>query len=199
MSVRKPTGSESFALAWPAGALLIAAAIPAIGDWNVFFVPMVLLTWLGVGVCLLAVLLILRRFRAAGLLAILTPLVFFLSPLASSAGASLWNQAQFQGSKAVYEDVVARASALPDSGVIGGQSYRIARGGPTRVAFPLPVGVADNWSAVVHDPSDAVATAKGWGERPGDYTARPDVRDLWGGQLIACTRITGHYYRCDFS
>lgn len=199
MSVRKPTRSEGFALTWPVGALLIAAAIPAIGDWNVFFVPVVLLTWLGVGVCLLVVLLILRRFRAAGLLAILTPLVFFLSPLASSAGASLWNRAQFQRSKAIYEDVVARATALPDSGVVGGQSYRIARGGTTRVAFPLSAGVSDNWSAVVHDPSDAVATAKGWGERPGNYTAREDVRDLWSSKLIACTRITGHYYRCDFT
>ena len=54
-------------------------------------------------------------------------------------------------------------------------------------------------SAVIHDPSDLVASAKGWGERPGDYTAHPDVRDLWGGKLVACSRITGHYFRCDFT
>lgn len=199
MSARKPTPSEGLAIAWPVGALVIAAALPAIGDWNVFFVPFVLLGWLGVGVCLLAGLLIARKWRAAGLLAILTPLAFFLSPVASSAGAKVWNQSQFQRSEATYEKVVAGAASLPDAGSVGGVSYRIERAAVTRIAFPLPIGVADNWSAVVHDPSDLVATAKGWGARPGDYTAHPDVRSLWGGDLVACTQITGHFYRCDFT
>ncbi|MDB5420487.1 MAG: hypothetical protein JWR59_434 [Brevundimonas sp.] len=199
MSVRKPTPSEGLAIAWPVGALVIAAAIPVIGDWNPFFVPFVLLGWLGLGLLVLAGLLIARKWRAAGLLAILTPLVFFLGPVASSAGAQSWNQSQFQRSRVAYEDVVARAATLPDTGVMSGVSYRIERGAVTRIAFPLPAGVADNWSAVVHDPSDLVATAEGWGARPGDYTAHPDVRGLWGGNLVACTRITGHFYRCDFS
>lgn len=199
MSVRKPTRGEAFVLAWVIGALILAAAIPAIGDLNPGLVPIALLTWLGIGVTLLIVLLIVRHFRAAGLLAILTPLAFFIAPVISSVGTDLWNQAQFERSKTVYEDVVARAASLPDNGIADGRAYRIERGQTTRVAFTLPVGVADNWSAIVHDPSDLVATAKGWGARPGDYTAHPDVRDLWGGKLVACTGITGHYYRCDFT
>ena len=199
MSVRKPTRGEALVFAWIIGALILAAAIPAIGDLNPFVVPIALWSWLVIGVTLLIVLLIVRHFRAAGLLAVLTPLSFFIAPVASSVGADLWNQAQFGRSRAVYENVVARAASLPDSGVVDGRAYRIERGQTTRVAFPLPVGVADNWSAIVHDPSDLVATARGWGERPGDYTADTEVRDLWGGKLVACTRITGHYFRCEFT
>jgi hypothetical protein len=199
MSVRKPTRGEAFVFAWIIGALTLAAAIPAIGDLQPFLVPIALWSWLAIGVCLLAGLLIVRHFRAAGLLAILTPLAFFVAPVVSSTGADLWNQAQFDRSRNVYEDVIARASALPDTGVVQEKTYRIERGQTTRVAFPLPVSVADNWSAIVHDPSDLVATARGWGARPGDYTAHPDVRDLWGGKLVACSRITGHYFRCDFT
>lgn len=199
MSLRKPTRGEAFVFGWIIGALVLAAAVPAMGDLNPGLTPIALLTWLGVGVCLLVGLLVIRQFRAAGLLAILTPLAFFVAPAASSIGADLWNKIQFDRSRTAYEGVVARAAALPDSGIVGGRAYRIERGQTTRVAFPLPVGVADNWSAVIHDPSDLVASAKGWGERPGDYTAHPDVRDLWGGKLVACSRITGHYFRCDFT
>lgn len=199
MSVRKPTRSEGLVFGWVGGALILAAAIPALGDLYPGLVPIALLTWLATGVCLLAGLLIARRFRAAGLLAILTPLAFFIAPVVSSGGAGLWNQAQFDRSRTAYEDVVARAASLPDSGVADGRAYRIERGQTTRVAFTLPVGAADNWSAIVHDPSDLVATARGWGAQPGDYTAHPDVRDLWGGKLVACTKISGHYFRCEFT
>jgi hypothetical protein len=199
MSVRKPTRGEWLAILWPVGSLVLAALVPAIGDWNVFFLPLILWGWLLVGLGVLAALLISRNWRAAGLLAILTFLTFFLAPVVSSLGAGVWNRSQFQRSEAVYADVVARAASLPNEGRIGAVGYRIERGPPTRIAFPLPVGVADNWSAVVHDPSDAVATVRGRGERPGDDTARPDLRALWGGQLVSCTRITGHYFRCDFT
>lgn len=199
MSVRKPTVGEWLAILWPVGALVLVGFMPAIGDWNVFFLPLILGGWLLAGLCVLAALLISRSWRAAGLLAILTFLAFFLAPLVSSLGAGIWNRAQFNRSEAVYAEIVANAARLPSEGRIGTVAYRIERRPITRIAFPLPVGVTDNWSAVIHDPSDAVATARGWGERPGDYTARADLRGLWGGGLVSCTRITGHYFRCDFS
>lgn len=199
MKTRKPTVGEWLAIVWPFGSLVLLAFIPAIGDWNVFFVPLILWSWLLAGLCVLAALLITRSWRAAGLLAILAFLTAFLTPFVSSLGAGVWNRAQFKRSEKVYADVVAHAARLPSEGSIGTVSYRIERRPITRIAFPLPVGVADNWSAVVYDPSDAVATARGWGERPGDYTARSDLRGLWGGELVACTRITGHYFRCDFT
>lgn len=199
MSVRKPSGGEWLAILWPAGALVLVACMQAIGDWNVFFLPLILGGWLLAGLGVLATLLITRHWRATGLLAILTFLAFFLAPIASSLGAGVWNRVQFKRSEAVYAEVVARAADLPDQGQMGTVAYRIERQPITRIAFPLPVGVADNWSAVVYDPSDAVATARGWGERPGDYTARADLRGLWGGSLVSCTPLTGHYFRCDFT
>ena len=199
MTAHKPSVWDWAVVGWAVFSVLIAASLSAIGDWNVFFVPPVLVAWLGVSVVLLAVLLLGKLWRSAGLFGILLAVVIVFAPIASGAGTQAWNWVNFKRSEATYIDIVRRADALPDSGQVGGVRYRIERGSTTRVAFPLPVGIADNWAAVIHDPSDGVATARGWGERPGDYTVRPELQELWGGDLLACSRIQGHYYRCDFT
>lgn len=173
------------------------------GDWlieSAFILGAVLqIFWFLLGFGLLAF----STFRSGwrgGLAAICAGvLIIAVAPFISSAGGWGWAWISLQSHRAVYERVVAQAAVLPDEGRFNGHSYRIERGPPVRVAFPQPVGVADNWGAVIYDPSDAVATAKGWGAKPGAHTVRPDIQNLWGGDLLSCRRITGHYYRCWFT
>ena len=153
--------------------------------------------WALVGVLLCLSLLFTGRWRHAGAVALVAAVVI-LSPLASWGGQA-WFWISFKQHHGVYREIVAQAASLPSEGAVRGVKYRIEPGPPARIAFPQPVGVADNWGAVVHDPSDAVTTAKGWGERPGDYTVRADLQELWGGDIVSCSRITGHYYRCWFT
>lgn len=79
-----------------------------------------------------------------------------------------------------------------------GTDYVLAHGSPRRVAFPMPGGFLDNWDAIVVDPTDRVAAATGL-TREGDFTAPSDVKSLFGGDLVACTHMTGHFYRCSFT
>ena len=72
-------------------------------------------------------------------------------------------------------------------------------GPPARVAFDLGGGVADNWIGVIYDPSGAVAAARGWRARAGDFTAPPQVRELFGADIVGCMHLTGAYYRCNFT
>jgi hypothetical protein len=54
---------------------------------------------------------------------------------------------------------------------------------------------------VVYDPSDAVAQAKGWDFSTGKqtFTAPPGVKELFGGDTVACSHLYGHYYLCGFT
>lgn len=125
--------------------------------------------------------------------------LILLAPL-PAVGSSLWFRISFETNRAAYEEVVQHAHALPESGSLGDVRYRIERGPPTRITFPQPVGIADNWGAVIYDPSDAVLTARGWrAGGAGDFTVRADLQRLWGGDLLSCARITGHWHRCWFT
>ncbi|WP_156459697.1 hypothetical protein [Brevundimonas sp. Root1279] len=162
------------------------------------FGTMIQLAWGCVGLALLANLLLSGRWIptivlvGAGAALVLAPLPQW--------GGWLWFRISFESHKAAYAKVVEEAPGLPRQGTAHGVRYLVEPGPPVRVAFPQPVGVADNWSAVIHDPSDAVLTARGWGAGgAGEYTARPYVQELWGGDLLTCTRITGHWHRCWFT
>lgn len=78
--------------------------------------------------------------------------------------------------------------------------YSVDYGTPIRVAFPKG-GIIDNWYGVVYDPSDEVAQAKGADFGPGGqgFTAPPEVRALFGGDLVSCWRIYRHYHMCSFT
>lgn len=187
-----------FVIGW----ILIAAILLLASDWLVeaifIFGPMIQLGWACVGLAILIALLLRRRWAPAAIL-VAAGVALLLSPL-PQWGGWLWFRISFESHKAAYMQVVTEASDLPRQGTAHGVRYLIEPGPPMRVAFPQPVGVADNWGAVIHDPTDAVLTAQGWGESgPGDYTARPDVQNLWGGDLLTCARITGHWHRCWFT
>ena len=196
MKLRRLSGGWALVAGWSA----IAAGLVFASDWlfeSIWILVVALqAAWALVGIALAIGLLGTRRWRHACVLVLLAALVAF-SPLASW-GSQTWFWVSFKLHETTYQDIVARADALPGHGEVRGVRYQIEPGPPVRIAFPQPVGVADNWGAVVHDPSDAVATARGWSKQ-GDYTVRADLRELWGGDIVVCSRITGHYYRCWFT
>lgn len=182
---------------WSALAALTLLASDWLTEVNIFLaIVAVPLVGLG-GLVVMAALAFSGEGKAVGVL-IVAALVLVLLPL-PSWGGRVWFFISFYQHRQAYDAVVAEADGLPRDGARHGVSYRIEPGPPIRVAFPQPVGIADNWGAVIHDPSDGVATAKGWGETNGDYTIRPDLQELWGGDIVSCSRITGHYYRCWFT
>lgn len=153
--------------------------------------------WTLLGTILLIGLVIARQWLP-GLVLAVAAVALLLLPLPEWGGRA-WFWISFNQHREAYDSIVAEADVLPDGGQAHGVRYIIERGPPVRIAFPQPVGVADNWGAVIHDPSDGVATARGWGSRPGEHTIRADLHELWGGDLLTCSRITGHYYRCWFT
>lgn len=187
---------------WLVGTWLALAALMLLaGDWLMevnFLLALVARPLVGlIGLGVLAALAFSTQWKPASIL-IVAAIVLVLLPL-PSWGGRLWFFISFNQHRQAYDAVVAEANSLPWDGARHGVAYIIEPGPPIRVAFPQPVGIADNWAAVVHDPSDGVATAAGWGETNGDYTIRPDLQELWGGDIVRCSRITGHYYRCWFT
>jgi len=107
---------------------------------------------------------------------------------------------QFRAARPVYDDVVhlAEGGSTP-AGPYRGVRFDVEPGPPVRVAFPID-GIGDNWTAVIHDPSDRVASAHGWADGDGvEYTVAPDLQELFGGDLLSCRHLEDHYYRCSFT
>lgn len=100
-----------------------------------------------------------------------------------------------------YEGLVPilEREAAAESGEQRGVRYVVDLGPPLRIAFPQPGGIIDNWEAVIYDPSGAVGQARGWAGAAGEFSAPPAVRELFGGDLLACRHIEGPYYRCWFT
>lgn len=66
-----------------------------------------------------------------------------------------------------------------------------------RVAFMTMPGFIDNWTGVVHDPTHRVALARGFSET--GFSAPRDVQELFGGDIVSCSRLIGAYYECSFT
>lgn len=192
MSVRKPDKSESVVFAWLGGAILLIATLPIFAEkfWVFGLVPS--LGWLGLGLILLIVLLVMRHWRAAALLGILTCLVLFLAGPINGLGARAWYAFSFNQNKATYDQIVASAGRLPDVGVYGSVEYQISRGLNTRVAFPRPGGDLFEWDAVVHDPS-GLLSRKGFSR---EAPLPDELSRAFGGRLLQCQLIADDYHRC---
>lgn len=111
--------------------------------------------------------------------------------------------AQFAVMVPAYSRIVEAASRLPSKAFteVGDEvMYYVDAGPPVRIAFPKQ-GIIDNWAGIVYDPSDVVAQATGWNFDNGkqSFTAPPDVRSLFGGDLVSCWRLYRHYYSCSFT
>ncbi len=104
----------------------------------------------------------------------------------------------------VYSTVVyGLANSLPAD--FRGESrfvrYEVDPGPPVRVVFPHFGGITDNWTGTVYDPSDEVAKAEGWKYTNGsqEFTAPPGIRELFGGDIVSCSRLFRHYFLCVFT
>ena len=137
----------------------------------------------------------LRRTPMAALLTVI------LMPAAIACVSYLGRAAtwlDFLQDKDAYEEIVARVNAEPlDVGARsegGSIEYRVDRsGGATRIAFVTDAGMADNWAAIIHDPTGSVALARG------HDTAPKHVQELFRGSLVSCWRLNRHFYSCSFS
>jgi hypothetical protein len=76
-------------------------------------------------------------------------------------------------------------------------SFSIDPGPPRRAYFEFG-GLADNSNGIVYDPTGRVAAARGWG--PGQRFTTPEgLKELFGGDLLHCSAISGHYFFCGFT
>lgn len=103
--------------------------------------------------------------------------------------------------RSAYERIIADEQSSSDNRdhlTANGIEYRVDRGPPIRIAFH-PDGFLDNWSGIVFDPTRRVASAQGWGKFAGDYAVDPDLKSLFGGDLVSCTHMKGDYFRCSFT
>ncbi len=135
------------------------------------------------------------RWRAAGIPALLPALMPVIAlPFAAFAAshALYWSHVApswwlFRSERAAFD------AALTDGPVpagIGGT----ARAGP-RIAFLTVNGVLGNWAALVHDPTDRMAAARGWNGGP----VAPDIARIFpNSQTIWCQRLDSHWFHCQF-
>jgi hypothetical protein len=100
----------------------------------------------------------------------------------------------------VGQQSVSTASTRRDNRELYGVPFVIDRGPPTRVAFPQPGGILDNWEGIVYDSTGAIAAATGWQDGvPGRFSAPRNVVKLFGGDLVGCEPIGDWFYRCWFT
>ncbi len=140
---------------------------------------------------------------AAVAIPVLAVALWFTLPSLAAAGDQFWFQRRFHILQPQYKAIIqqlARAAERPERGETAGITFQVDSGAPLRVAFPQPGGIIDNWEGVVYDPTGAVASATGWRAGvPGNYSASPNVVNLFGGDLVQCQHVEGRFYRCWFT
>jgi hypothetical protein len=130
--------------------------------------------------------------RALGIVALVSFLAF--PPQWFILGAML----RFLAERESYDTVVRTYLATGRLDPADGLYARIDPGPPGRLLFVWGQ-FGDNGNGVVWDPTGIVATARGWGAKPGDYTADPVAQELFGGDLVSCSHLHGHYYHCGYT
>jgi len=127
--------------------------------------------------------------------------LWHMEPHISRKGDAAIFRYRFTANRAAYDRIVAeaeRAGAGSSYGERAGILFEVDGGPPVRVAFPQPGGLLDNWEGVIYDPTGEVLKAS-WRSSPGEVSAPPGVRELFGGDLVACHHVEGNYYRCWFT
>ena len=148
-----------------------------------------------------------RRKAAATLLCIATGVVLFL-PIAQ-LGASLTTRIRFAVERPRYEKVIStlqdsiRTTGQPAAGRhdYEGVVYVVNSGPPLRLAFPWPGGMIDNWCGAVYDPTSAVLQANNFtGEwSKWDEQVAPEIKGMFGGDLVHCSELRSPFYHCCFT
>lgn len=191
---------QHMTLAWAAGVLVVAGLSTWLYETRPTSLIPLYYTWAAIGAVLLIGLLVARQPRSVGFLVVLGALSVPLWPVADSLGGQAWFRINYERNKTAYAAVVADVRTLPPEGEHHGVRYRVEADAPLRIAFPITTSADQReWGAVIYDPTHAVAAARGWDRERGRFTAGADIRHLWGGDLLSCTKITEDYYRCDFT
>ena len=64
-----------------------------------------------------------------------------------------------------------------------------------RTAFRTIIGFEGDWAAIIHDPTDRMAAARGWNGGP----VAPDILRIFpNSQTIWCQRLDSHWFHCQF-
>jgi hypothetical protein len=185
------------AWSWGAGLLLILVGIPLAA----------VVTLVGAGALLVTAV---RRYGAfatwpqKSVAMLLGPLVALAAALAFFpvlwAGNWLGDLSRLALNHADYAAIVGDAERTRKPAWFAesrGITYNVDAGPPVRVAFN-PVGMLDNWSGIVFDPSGEVMIADGFVER-GRFGAPERITKIFGGDLVRCRHLWGDYYTCSFT
>lgn len=143
------------------------------------------------------------RLTAGGMVLLGALVVGEAGPRIADAAAARDFEYRFLQMASRYDRIVkelAPQGRVPERGTSYGVRWVVDAGPPRRIAFPQPGGVTDNWEGVVYDPSDSLARAKGWRHTAAGVSATPvELVRLFGGHLLSCEPIRGHFYRCWFT
>ncbi len=144
-----------------------------------------------------------RRHKITAILfvpACLTALFFVARPLLL-AGTYVGSASRLAINRGRYDNIIEKVRAKPiaaNYAEFGGVTYSVDAGPPVRVAFN-PDGILDNWSGIIFDPTGDVMLADGFDPKTGKFPAPDRVTKLFGGDLVECWPLWGHYYRCSFT
>ena len=136
--------------------------------------------------------------------AALVPLIASVHQPLAVAGDNAQFRRRFERLAPSYATIVRQleSGAVPvRDGTSADIRFLADSGPPVRVAFPQTNGILDNWEGVIYDPSGAVLSAGQFGSAGSTpaFSAPPEVRRLFGGDLVACERVRDAYYRCWFT
>jgi hypothetical protein len=135
---------------------------------------------------------------------LLFAVLFFGSYTIMWVGNRAYSYARFAVLYPAYSSIVSGLSEsqlVERRGTYGFVRYEVESGPPVRIVFPHFGGITDNWVGTVYDPTDEVGKATGWkysGETQ-EYTAPDNIKGLFGGDIVSCARLLGHYFLCTFT
>ena len=137
-----------------------------------------------------------RAARAGLIAAALLPLATL--GLVRAVGPDRVAVARFWVERGRYQARVDEILAAPVArrAALAGNDCRLDPGPPLRVAFVLPGGILDHWTAVVYDPTGRVVASNRPLERE---QAAGSPRMLFGGLMTHALPLGGPWYRCWFT
>jgi hypothetical protein len=201
------------AIIWLVSGLVLALTLPLASDYISILVAVPVIVWATFGLILAGVSgwrlrrADRRRRAATTLLCIATGVVAFLPTC--ELGASVRKRVRFAVERPRYEKVILtlqdsiRTTGYPAGGRhdYEGVVYVVELGPPLRLAFPWPGGIIDNWCGAVYDPTSAVLQANNF---TGDWSkweaqVGPEIRGMFGGDLLHCSELKSPFYHCCFT
>ncbi|MFD1033763.1 hypothetical protein ACFQ15_03770 [Sphingomonas hankookensis] len=180
------------AAAWVIGGAAALFVANLLSYWAIPVVAVLLaLCWLGL---LIDGLVRSWRLRAAGIPALLPP---FVPIVALPFAAFLASHALYWSHVAPSWWLLRSERSAFDRARSGGPwptGVAIVEQAAPRTAFTTRIGPFGSWAAIVHDPTDRMAAARGWNGGP----VAADIANVFGNNTIWCQRLDSHWFHCQF-